>query len=39
MYSRLEKEGKNKEMDRSESCPLEHIVKKRMEKFNVGKGK
>lgn len=33
MYARLEKEGKNKEEDRSESCPLEHIVRKRMEKF------
>jgi len=35
MYTRLEKEGKNKEEERSESCPLEQIVLRRMKAFEA----
>jgi hypothetical protein len=30
MYTRLEKEGKDKERDRSDSCPLEGVVRRKM---------
>jgi hypothetical protein len=40
MYTRLEREGKDKEKDRSLSCPLERIVIGRMKAFEgEGKGK
>jgi len=40
MYTRLEKEGKNKEEERSDSCPLEQIVLRRMKAFaEEGAGK
>jgi hypothetical protein len=33
MYTRLDKEGKDKENERSDSCPLEYVVKRRMKAF------
>jgi hypothetical protein len=33
MYTRLGKEGKNKETERSDSCPLEKIVERRIKTF------